>query len=57
MRIVENAGKQKAIELFKETKRIEEDGGMFIRVSRFFCCTIFIYLHLQNYLFNFFIFI
>lgn len=30
--VVEIAGKSKALELFKETKRIEENGGMLIMV-------------------------
>lgn len=39
MKVVEVLGKEKAIEIFKETKNIEEDGGMMVLVCilTYFC--------------------
>ena len=45
MKVVEVLGKEKAIEIFKETKNIEEDGGMMVLVCilTYFCSEGFIY--------------
>lgn len=37
MKVVEVLGKEKAIEIFKETKNIEEDGGMMVLVCILVC--------------------
>ena len=37
MKVVEVLGKEKAIEIFKETKNIEEDGGMMVLVCILHC--------------------
>jgi len=39
VKVVEVLGKEKAIEIFKETKNIEEDGGMMVLVCilTYFC--------------------
>jgi cyclopropane fatty-acyl-phospholipid synthase-like methyltransferase len=45
VKVVEVLGKEKAIEIFKETKNIEEDGGMMVLVCilTYFCSEIFIF--------------
>ena len=48
MKVVEVLGKEKAIEIFKETKNIEEDGGMMVLVCILTCfCS-------ENFIFSFF---
>jgi PHAX RNA-binding domain. len=37
VKVVEVLGKEKAIEIFKETKNIEEDGGMMVLVCILHC--------------------
>jgi len=51
VKVVEVLGKEKAIEMFKETKNIEEDGGMMVLVCilTYFCSESFI-LYLFKYM-------
>jgi cyclopropane fatty-acyl-phospholipid synthase-like methyltransferase len=37
VKVVEVLGKEKAIEIFRETKKIEEDGGMMVLVCSLHC--------------------
>lgn len=47
MKVVEVLGKEKAIEIFKETKNIEEDGGMMVLVC------ILTYFYYESFIFLF----
>jgi hypothetical protein len=45
VKVVEVLGKEKAIEIFRETKKIEEDGGMMVLVCslHYFCNESFVF--------------
>jgi hypothetical protein len=51
VKVVEVLGKQKAMDIFRETRKVEESGGMMVLVCglKYFCNEGFVfYVYLQN---------